>query len=149
MNRSSHGSSKIGWTWRDVTKMIIVCEFGNIFEFFEGQHESLENLSDVRSFLHRDDSELIFFIDPNKERLGIIVEDSSVIRPVSIDTACLEEPVSLFEKEMVCNQLILLSWCHGAQAIIFTFQVSIKCFECLQNISFNFLSLLWCVNTWL
>ena len=74
----------------------------------------LKNLSNVRSFLHRDNSQLIFFIDPNKECLVIIVEDTSIIRPVSIDTACFEESITLFEKEMVSNQLFLLSFSHSA-----------------------------------
>lgn len=90
--------------------MIIVSEFGNIFKFFKSKHKSLENLSNIRSLLHGNDSQLIFFIDPDEESLRVVMENASIVWPVSVDTACLEEAVTLFEKEVILNQLLLLCW---------------------------------------
>lgn len=112
MDWGSHGSSKIGRAWSDVAKMIIIGEFGNILEFFKSQHESFKNCSNVSSFLHRDYSKLIFLIDPCQEGFVSIMEDTSVIWPVSVDTTSLKESITLFEKEMICNQLILFCLGH-------------------------------------
>jgi predicted RNA methylase len=46
---------------------------------------------------------LILLIDPDQESLGIIMENTSSLRPVSIKVACLKESISFFEKEMVIN----------------------------------------------
>ena len=64
--------------------------------------------SDVSTILHRDNPELILFIDPNKESLIVIVEDSSALWPVSIQAASIKESVSFLEEEMISNQLIPL-----------------------------------------
>ena len=95
MDGSSHGGTKVGWARGDVTEMIIVREFTNGFNGFGSSAESIEDLFDTSSFLHRDDSELIFFVDPDEESLGIIVEDSSTRWPVSVQVACFEESISL------------------------------------------------------
>jgi hypothetical protein len=49
--------------------------------------ESLENCSDICSWLHGDDSELILFVDPDKEGLGVVVENSSSRWPVPVESA--------------------------------------------------------------
>jgi hypothetical protein len=50
---------------------------------------------DVSAWLHGDDSELILLINPHKEGLGIIVEDTSAFGPFTVKTASLQESVSL------------------------------------------------------
>jgi hypothetical protein len=77
MNRGSKGSSEVGWAGSDVTKMVIMGELGNFLDQTSSGGKSGKDLQNVMSFLHGDDSKLILFIDPNKERLGIVVEDSS------------------------------------------------------------------------
>ena len=47
-----------------------------------GLGESLKYLFDVSTILHGDDSELIFLIDPHKECLLGVVEDTSRFRPI-------------------------------------------------------------------
>ena len=64
--------------------------------------------SDISTILHRDNPELILFIDPNKESLIVIVEDSSAFWPVSIQAAGIKESVSFLKEEMISNQLIPL-----------------------------------------
>jgi len=95
VDRSSHGGTEVGWAGGDVTKMVIVSKFANSFDVFGSSAESGEHLSDVGTLLHRDDSELILLVDPDKESLGIIVENTSTRWPVSVETARLEESVSL------------------------------------------------------
>ena len=59
------------------------------FNLLGGSAESIENFTDSSSLLHGDDSELIFFINPNEESLSSIVEDTSAAWPVSVEVACL------------------------------------------------------------
>jgi len=56
--------------------------------------------------LHGDDSKLILFIDPHKEGLFFIMEDTSSIWPVSIQTTGLKEPISLLEEEVILDELL-------------------------------------------
>ena len=66
--------------------MFIVGEFSLFFNLTSSNRESLEDLLDVGALLHRDDSELIFFVDPDKECLVVVVVDTSGFRPVSFKT---------------------------------------------------------------
>jgi len=45
--------------------------------------------------LHGDDSKLILLIDPHEEGLGIIMEDTSSVWPVSVEVASSKESISL------------------------------------------------------
>ena len=87
MDGSSHSGSQVSWARGDVAEMLIMGEFANSFDVLGSSAESLENSSDVRTWLHRDDSELILFINPDKEGLGVVVENTSSRWPVSVETA--------------------------------------------------------------
>ena len=91
----SHGGTKIGWARGDVTEMVIMRKLANGFNVLGGSAESFENSSNVRSRLHGDDSQLILLINPNKESLGVIVENTSSRWPVSVETARFKESISL------------------------------------------------------
>ena len=65
MDGSSHGGTKVSWARGDVTKMIIVRELGNLLNNGGGSAESIEDFADTSSFLHRNNSKLIFFVNPN------------------------------------------------------------------------------------
>ena len=77
--------------------MSIMGELGFFLNFSSCNGKSLENCSNVGSFLHRDDPQLIFFVDPDEESLGIVVEDTSALWPVAVETAGLEETITLPE----------------------------------------------------
>jgi len=96
MNGGSHGGTKVGWARGDVTKMLIMGEF-NIsgLEMSDSSAESIENFNNTGSILHGNNSKLIFFIDPDEESLGFIVEDTSTGWPVSVEIASSQESVSL------------------------------------------------------
>jgi len=67
--------------------------------------ESIENFGNASSRLHGNDSQLIFLVDPDQECLSIIMENASTRWPISVKIACSQESISLFEKEMIINQL--------------------------------------------
>jgi len=70
--------------------------------------ESSEDSSNISSILHGDDSELVFFIDPDEESLLIVMEDASALWPFSVEITSLQESVSLFKEEVIVNELLSL-----------------------------------------
>jgi pyridoxine 5'-phosphate synthase PdxJ len=64
--------------------MIVVSEFCNTLEFFNCSAESIKDLTDVCTRLHGDDSQLVLFVDPHKEGLVVVVENTSAVWPVTI-----------------------------------------------------------------
>ena len=94
MDGSSHGGTEVSWARSDVTEMVIVSELGDLLDGLGGSAESIEDLFDTSTFLHGDDSKLIFFIDPDEESFLDIVEDTSTRWPVSVQVASFEESIS-------------------------------------------------------
>lgn len=90
----TEGSSQVGGAGCDVTKMRVVSETGHGLDLGGGSGETLEDFSDVGALLHGDDTELILFVDPDEEGLGIVVEDASALWPVTVQAASLKETVS-------------------------------------------------------
>ena len=84
----SQGGSQVGGAWGDVTQVTIMGELGNLLDEATSTAESFEDGVQVSSLLHRDNSELIFFVDPDEESLFLIVEDTSAMGPVSVQVAC-------------------------------------------------------------
>ena len=93
--------------------MIIVSEFSFFLDLSGSNCESRENGTDVSSLLHGDDSELILFVDPDQESLFLVVENTSTGWPVSVETTGLKESITLFEQEVIGDQLSLLFFGHG------------------------------------
>ena len=60
----------------------------------------------VHTLLHGDDSELIFLINPDKEGFGIIVVNTTALRPVTLHTSSDQVLVTRNKKEMVINKLL-------------------------------------------
>ena len=65
--------------------MVVVSELAILFNLGSSSTESLENGSDVSTWLHGNDSQLILFVDPDEESLRIVMEDTSARWPVSIE----------------------------------------------------------------
>ena len=95
MDGSSHSGTEVGWARSDVTKMVVVGELNNRFNMSGGSAESLEDGCDISAWLHGNNSQLILLIDPDEESLAIVVENTSTRWPVSVETARLEELVTL------------------------------------------------------
>ena len=70
-------------------------ELSNLRDGGAGSAESIEDGLDVSTVLHGDDSELILLVDPDDESLGLVVEDTSARRPVSVEVASLKESIAL------------------------------------------------------
>ena len=124
MDGGSETSSHVGWAGGDVTEVIIVGEFSFLFDLTGGGGKSLEDLEDVGSLLHGDDSELILLINPHEEGLGIVMEDTSVFGPLSLKSSGLEIFVSTLEKEMIGDKLFLLGIGHGLEGEIFSLKIT-------------------------
>jgi len=77
VHRSSECSTKVGGAGSDVAEVVIVGKLGYLLDFGGGCGESPEYCQDVGTFLHRDDSELVFFVDPYQECFLIVMEYAS------------------------------------------------------------------------
>ena len=58
----------------------------DLLDTFSGSRESVEDFDDGSTLLHGDNSHLIFFIDPDEEVLGFVVEDTTGVWPVATAT---------------------------------------------------------------
>lgn len=102
----SEGGTEVGRARGDESKMVVVRELANLLNLSSSSAKSVEHFLDASSLLHGDDSELIFFVDPDQEGLLGVVENSSARWPVSVEVASLKESISLLEKEMVVDELL-------------------------------------------
>jgi len=138
----SKTSSHIGWASGNVTEVVITSEFSLGLDFVGSIGESLEYLKDVRSLLHGNDSKLILFVNPHKEGLGVVVEDTTRLWPVSLKTSGLKILVSTLEEEVVSNKLLFLTFAHGGKAVIFTLKISGELVQSGHDKGLNLLSIL-------
>ena len=92
---SSEGGSEVGGARGNVTEVTVVGELGVLLDVGSSAGESVEDGVDVSAWLHRDNSELILLINPHKESLVVVVEDTSALGPFSVEVACLQESISL------------------------------------------------------
>jgi hypothetical protein len=138
----SESGTKVGRARGDVTEMIVVSELGNTLDGRAGSAESVEDGLDVSTVLHGDDSELILLVDPDDERLGLVVEDTSARRPVSVEVASLEESVALLEEEMVVDELVLSGLIHALERVEGTLEVIIEDLGGLDDVVHDLKSLI-------
>jgi len=80
-----------------------VGELSNLLNLTCCSGESGKDSTNVSSLLHGNDSELIFFIYPDKESLFVVVEYASALRPVSVQATRIQESVTFLEKEVIRN----------------------------------------------
>ena len=78
--------------------MLVVGELDDSFNMLSSSAKSLEDSSDVSTWLHGNDTKLILLVNPHEESLLLVVEDTSARWPVPVETARLEEFVSLPNK---------------------------------------------------
>ena len=74
--------------------MVVVSEFSNFLNGGSGTRKAVENGCNISTWLHGDNSELILFVNPDKEGLVIVVENSSARWPVTVKSASFEEAVT-------------------------------------------------------
>ena len=72
-------------------------KLSNLFNLSSSSCKSREDSTYISTLLHRDNPELILFVDPDEEGLLVVMENSSASWPVSVETNCFEETITLFE----------------------------------------------------
>jgi len=138
----SETGSKVSWAVGDITEMFVVGELSLGLNLVGGISESRENLFDVGTLLHGNNSELILLIDPDKESLGVVVIDSSSLWPVSLETAGFKIFISTLEKEVIGNETVLLSFGHLGERVIFTLKITFEFTKSRGDEGFDLESLL-------
>jgi len=88
--------------------MRVMSKFSDLFDSVSTCSKSSKDFADIGSFFHRNDSKLIFFVDPDKEGLILVVVDSSTGWPVSVESTRVKESVTFLEKEVISNELLLI-----------------------------------------
>ena len=86
--------------------------------------QSFEYTLDITTLLHGDDSELILFVDPDKECFGCVVEDTTAFWPVTLHTSYLQVWISRHEEEVIINQLLSDCFIHTSQWVVVTSKVT-------------------------
>merc|ERR1719179_123593 len=99
--------------------------------------QSFEYTSYITSLLHGNDSELIFFIDPDKECFGFVVEDTTAFGPVTFHTGYLQVWISRHEVEVVINQLLSDSFIHSSQWVVVSSKITSELSESSLHEVFN------------
>jgi len=126
---SPHASAKIGGAGVDVTELFAQLEvlarlsLDGVLDSLDATGQSLEDTLDITALLHGDDPKLILLIDPDKEGLGLIVEDATAFGPVTLHTGNLQVRVTRHEKEMVINQLLADLLIHTSQGVVAASQI--------------------------
>jgi hypothetical protein len=140
---SSHTGTKIGGARVNVTILFIKAEvlarflLDRFSDSLDTSAEPLEDSLDVTSHLHGDDTELILFIDPDKEGLGVIVVDTTALGPITFHTGNLEVAISGNKEEMIINELLADLLIHASQGVVGTGKISGKISKGLLHQSFN------------
>merc|ERR1712038_1713069 len=130
MDRGSHASTQVGRARVDVTILGIQAEvlsrflLDRVSDSLDTSCKSLKDTLDISTLLHGDDSELILLVDPDEEGLGIIVEDTSALRPVSLHTSNSKVSVSRDEEKVVINKLLSDLLIHASQGVVFTSKIT-------------------------
>jgi len=120
----THTSSKVGGAGVDITILLRESKFLSRFSLdrisnsLDTTSKTLKDTLDISSLLHGDDSCLIFLIDPEKEGLGSIVEDSTALWPVTLHTSNSKVRVSTDKEEVVINKLLADSLIHASKRIV-------------------------------
>jgi hypothetical protein len=78
--------------------VFVVGELNDFLDFSSTARKALEDLVKASTRLHRDNAELILFVNPDEEGLFLVVEDTATVWPVTVKTDGLEETISLPEK---------------------------------------------------
>ena len=92
---SSKSGTEVGWAWGDISKMLVMGECQYLFDGSSSSTKSIENFLDSSTWLHGNNSQLIFLVNPDQESLVIVMENTSSWWPVSVEVACFQESISL------------------------------------------------------
>lgn len=92
----------------------------------DGGRPARENVLDVTSLLHGDDSHVVLLVHPHEEVLLGVVEDSATVGPVASRAAVGEHVArgGLLEEEVVVDELLLFRVGHPAERVVLSGHLS-------------------------
>ena len=89
----SHPSPEVGGAGVDVAvlgvqhELLAGLRLDGVTHSLDTSSQPVKHGSHVPTALHGDDPQLVLLVDPGEERLVLVVEDSSTLRPVSLHTS--------------------------------------------------------------
>merc|ERR1712012_55778 len=119
-----HASAKVGGAGVDVAILLVKAEvlarflLDRLLDGLDTLGEPGEDLLNISSLLHGDDTELILLVDPDKESLVPVVEDTTSLGPVALHAGNLQVPVARDEEEVVVNELLANLLVHSGQGVV-------------------------------
>jgi len=136
---STDGGSEIGWAEGKESETVVVAEGDALFDFVDSAGKTTEDLSEIASHLHGDDTKVILFVAPDQEGFVVIVVDTTASWPVTAGIGSLEETIALLEQEVIINQLLLDILAHSSQGVVFALQLTGETGKGLGDFLFHFL----------
>ena len=127
--------TQVGGAGVDVSELLgeeeILAGLGldGVTDSLDAAGKPLKDSLDVTALLHGDDPELILLIDPDKEGLVGIVEDSSALGPVALHAGNLQVGISRHEEEVVINELLPDLLIHAGEGVVAAGEVTLEALE--------------------
>merc|ERR1711899_712954 len=119
-----HASTKVGGAGVDVPVLLIQAEvlarlsLDRVLDSLDTLGQSAEHLPDISTLLHGGNSELVLLVDPDKEGLLSVVEDTTALGPVTLHASNLQVPVARNKEEVVVNELLANLLVHSGQRVV-------------------------------
>ena len=122
--------------------MLIVSKAGLLLDLCSSDGESLEDLTDVGTLLHGDDTKLVLLIHPDEEGLSIVVEDTTSLGPVVLKTARFKILVTTLEKEVIGDERVTIRVGHGSEGVVLALEFTSEGVEGRDDLGLNLTALL-------
>jgi len=148
VDRGAHAGTQVGGARVDVAELLreheVLAGFGldGVTDSLDTAGKALEDTLDVTALLHGDDAELILLVDPDKEGLVGVVEDTTTLGPVTLHTSDLQVGVTRHEEEVVVDELLADGLIHTSQGVVVTSQISFQLGESVLHEGLNINTLL-------
>merc|ERR1712190_96187 len=119
-----HTSSKIGGAGVDESvlfresKVLATLSLDRVSNSLDTTSKTSKDTLDITALFHGDDSHLVLLVDPEKEGLGSVVEDSTALGPVTLHTSNGKVTVSTDEEEVIINKLLTDSFIHTSERVV-------------------------------
>jgi len=127
----SHTGSQVGWARVEVSEFVTYLEvfswfcLNGILDSFDSICQACEDSSYITTFLHGNDTELIFLIDPGQERFFSVVEDSTTFGPITLHTSSDQVFVTRDEQEVIINKLLACFFVHSQKWVVVSSQITL------------------------
>ena len=130
VDRGPHACAQVGGAGVDVSVLlgagIVLASLSldGISDSLDAAGKTGEDTLDITSLLHGDDAGLVLLVDPHEEGLGVIVEDSTALGPVTLHTSDSQVTVSGDEEEVVIHKLLSDGLVHAGEGVVGASQVT-------------------------